>query len=124
MKKLPEKFKKDWVEALRSGKYAQVHQTLRGYFTDDEGNELEDFGYCCLGVACVVNRPEQELDLGLDMPSEMLIDHEILDVFLQEVPKPNTVAGNDYEQLMFKLAAMNDGGKSFAEIADYIEENL
>ena len=92
-----------WVEALRSGKYQQGRDRLR---TNDE--------YCCLGVLCDLKDPSAWRDLtyygayfhgdDLMFPGEQLsgLDHEIES----------------------RLSRMNDNGKSFAEIADWIEANI
>lgn len=90
--------KKKWVEALRSGEYEQTEGQLR--VDDEKGKPV---GYCCLGVLCEVmgakyiptrGRADAEKDAGL------------------------------HEDDGFKLACMNDDGRSFREIADYIEANL
>jgi hypothetical protein len=92
--------KSKWVEALRSGKYQQARNFLKS----------ED-GYCCLGVLCDIQGADFEaireefgsLSLSLN-PAK----------YLGEV---NTIKATE-------LAQMNDNGKSFSEIADYIEVNL
>lgn len=95
--------KAKWVEALRSDKYFQCRDEL----TDGLG------GFCCIGVA-------YEVMVGS-------ADHLQCD---DEDPT-FTAAGaiglpGDQRDVLIK---MNDGdmrqrGKSFAEIADYIEANL
>lgn len=127
--------KKRWVEALRSGKYAQAREALRKY----EGGEIA--GYCCLGVLCDVIDPK-----GWDAERE----DDVGDIYVF----PHRLAMNDDESLdddeaehlgisvetMHALMKMNDGRlgwshekrdavfieppKSFDEIATYIEENL
>jgi hypothetical protein len=42
--KMPAEFKAKWIAALRSGKYKQTVSRLR-----------DNFGYCCLGVACDIS---------------------------------------------------------------------
>lgn len=105
--------KDKWVAALRSGKYEQGKFALRNH----------DNKFCCLGVLCDI------------------IDNNKWKTF----EKPNSAKGNYpytyngytgvlnsiiMEEIKMKdedqekLAIMNDDGKSFAEIADWIEENL
>lgn len=104
MKKLTKKFKRDWVKALRSGKYKQGQRTL-----------LRDNKYCCLGVACVVAGVK-------NVPRSPVISEfsKRLSV-LPEILK----GGINYNRVVNKLVDMNDvRRKSFNEIADWIEENL
>lgn len=94
--------KKAWVDALRSGKYKQGRGALRS-----GGNE-----YCCLGVLIDV--------LGIDWypPSDSVMgdSYSIEDSFTYE-PKLHPLDSST-------LIMMNDEDEmSFAEIADYIEEN-
>jgi hypothetical protein len=100
MKKLPEDFKKRWIEALRSGEYNQQRSaTIRN-----------DRGYCCLGVGAVC--------LDMDVP-------------IDGGGREFTKIYNRFDELFGDrqtkriLWNMNDNdGKSFSEIAQYIEENL
>lgn len=106
MEKLPEDFKKRWVEALRSGKYKQGQYSLysNGY-------------YCCLGVAGLMNGLSNE---------EMYNKSSLACPIYKEVtPVPLD------DCILNTLTGMNDGTgpessqrKSFYEIADYIEQNL
>lgn len=99
MAKLDPVFKANWVAALRSGEFKQ---TTKGYLK--LGN-----AYCCLGVGCVV--------AGVPIP-----------IFIHGRAVVSYAPLNDKVGLSARasriLAAMNDGGKSFPEIADYIEANL
>ena len=120
--------KTQWVGALRSGEYTQGIGQLR------EGSEEEAGAYCCLGVLCTLYDKAMggdcwEYDSGVtatqythkgekNYPSGEVMDWARLwDV----VPDggDNTVSiGRD------DLAILNDGGKSFEEIADLIESSL
>lgn len=104
---------KQWIAALRSGKYAQATGALR---TSD--------GFCCLGVLCDLNGVKWTLDEG-DGSFIALGATEILPLSIQEWAGLNSnsgiipfreVAGRDHE-----LSALNDNGKTFSEIADIIE---
>lgn len=105
--------KRKWVDALRSGEYAQTMHTLR-----------DINGYCCLGVlANIIDsaawKKSEYASTGVkdwvykDTQFEMYLDDSSL---------------IDFTGLNFKaqqiLMGMNDAGKSFPEIADWIEENL
>lgn len=101
--KLPKKFKKDWIAALRSGKYKQgrwcsVQPDNAGYL------------FCCMAVAGVVNK-------GLaDMDTMQTNSYTNL---------PKAINGGHSNETVKVLINMNDAqNRSFAEIADYIEENL
>jgi hypothetical protein len=95
--------KKRWVAALRSGEFKQGRGLLR------DGDQ-----YCCLGVLCSV----AGIPISEDGSDALTDDGKsgayapIRDV-LGEKASP------------FDLAMMNDmDRKSFAQIADYIEEHL
>ena len=82
-----------WVEALRSGKYEQGEAQLR------TGPEYSP-RYCCLGVYCVLRRPEQYL--WTSFPDQPVISLEV-DVC---------------------LADLNDAGVPFEVIAGVIHHNF
>jgi hypothetical protein len=88
--------KAKWVAALRSGEYQQ-----------GKGKFEHDGKFCCLGVLCKV--------AGLPTRSEEGLDNNFTDVDSDEI---------GICKVSWALAAMNDNGKTFPEIADYIEANL
>ena len=96
--------KRQWVEALRSGKYEQGRLFLE-----------RDGKFCCLGVLCHAVRgvtPTYNPDGGLSCYAENAGYGLVEELF------PDTVAHET-------LWGMNDDqNKSFAEIADYIERTL
>lgn len=106
MKKLPKEFKEKWVKALRSGEYKQCTSQLH-----DKGR------FCCLGVAAVLagKRPRDLKGghIGYDCTIKPF------DGFPEILTHKNW--SNDTAGI---LSQMNDEGKSFSEIADYIEKNL
>ena len=98
--------KASWLEALRSGRYKQ-----------DRGKLRTENGFCCLGVLCDV------------------IDSNSWDWFELPDGGKSYIHGNDTsyvtsmkygncELYQIELSNMNDRGKSFSEIADYIEKNV
>jgi len=101
-------FKQKWLEALRGGQYKQGKNVLRT--AQDE--------FCCLGVLCDVVSPDGwEADGSL----EGGFLHGDRKGFLSMGVKLATSFPELHE---VKLSNMNDEGKSFAEIANWIEENI
>lgn len=121
--------KKEWVAALRSGKYDQGMGSLKLEVSDTQL-------YCCLGVLCelaveagVIPPGERHEDqpknysyyfLGEDefLPSEVMTWAN-LDTNNGIYKPADNVWG--YDQA---LTDLNDNGKSFNELADIIENNF
>lgn len=93
---LDPKAKAEWLTALRGGEYTQGRGSL--------GDPVH--GYCCLGVFCVANG----IDFNADDTGHWSGPPELLD----SIPEP----------LREQLWEMNDNGRTFREIADFIEERL
>lgn len=105
-----------WVAALRSGKYKQTKGHLQ---TAD--------GFCCLGVLLDINGIQP-------VKGETVADHDvyyygeeravIANQFLTtcDIKEPSGMFSSETERNT-QLSALNDDGKSFAEIADIIEKN-
>lgn len=98
--------KKNWVGALRSGKYEQGLYSLRS----------KDNKYCCLGVLCDVINPSDWVE-QLDGGYTYLGRGGVLPISIQEK------FGVD-EAAQGALVNMNDRGDTFEQIADYIEKEL
>jgi hypothetical protein len=113
---------KQWLAALRSGKYKQGKNRLHKI----------DNTFCCLGVACDIFREQ----LHLECKEEIGSDYE--DVYLHEngcasaLPEKVQLLLNLRDDLGYpkdmklhkSLIALNDiEEKSFSEIADIIEAN-
>lgn len=121
--------KKKWLAALRSGKYQQGEFALRKVeLTEDEEGNFVEAGekFCCLGVLCDIVEPKKwekydEEDWtngnedGPGFPRDELMEKLGLN-------KPVSRSGK--ETLAEKLACMNDEGKSFKVIANWIEKKL
>lgn len=111
--------KAKWVAALRSGKYKQGQQNLKTKWLD---NIVE---HCCLGVLCEIVGPTVAKEESHREHQELFAFRDV-DGYVSTTMLPpgirNAVGLLSTEAS--KLAGMNDGGKSFAEIADYIEGNL
>lgn len=98
--------KAKWLEALRSHQYQQARKYLR----------TDETHFCCLGVLCDLTAPRRWRPIS---------DGEFCHGSAHAFPDNDILAEADLSELdAEKLANMNDRGKSFAEIADYIEANL
>lgn len=101
MKELPQEFKEKWIAALRSGEYKQ-----------DKGALQTNNGYCCLGVAAhLCGYMEDKLMNNIGVLTRRTFAN-IPDGLLYATA------------IQQELIEMNDEGKTFNEIADYIEQNL
>lgn len=104
--------KQAWLAALRSGKYRQGQGALKSV----------GGSYCCLGVLCeVAGLKEKQLSCGsaakafIDKTGDYDVSY-LPDGFAHEVDISATKQS--------ALAEMNDDGKTFEQIADYIEQNI
>lgn len=117
-----EEVKAKWLEALRSGRYAQGRGALCRVKPDGSRS------FCCLGVLADT--------LGLLVPDPT--SRTALGVLNQNGGSDWVDGGSDWVNggwfgapehhtqggLWGDLASMNDCGKTFAEIADHIEKNV
>jgi hypothetical protein len=98
----PREARELWCRALESGEYAQATGRLR-----------DGFGFCCLGVAC-----------ELAMQQDIIEEYEASDGTLANYPSVREWLGLADEEGCYEsrstLTDLNDGGKSFAEIAAVI----
>lgn len=106
---MDELVKAKWVEALRNGGYIQAKGKLKSQET--KGCDTE---YCCLGVLMEI----QDEEFTQERLEEGMPDAKFLDVM--GMPMDNNGAWG----VAGELAEMNDKGKTFKYIADYIELNL
>jgi hypothetical protein len=104
-----------WIEALRSGKYAQTHGRL----------QRASGGYCCLGVACDISKLGEWVKVDNVSKSYVNGDESESSVLPQAVAEWLGISSSDgYFQVddrLSSLLAMNDMGHSFEEIAATIE---
>lgn len=134
--------KEKWVNALRSGEYAQT-----------DGNLRTTVGYCCLGVLCDLYAKEHSVEWtyrdysNLNDPVDILEsqingrvpegdyyhfddEEEILPEVVSKwaglngnrTPGLQVPSDESYEKTTTCLMGLNDGGESFSEIADLIEK--
>lgn len=102
-----------WIDALRSGKYEQGQKNLRSL----------DNKFCCLGVLCDIidNKKWETFEKANSAKQTYPYTYNGYTGILN-YKMVTELKIKDSEQVF--LTNMNDTGKSFAEIADYIEENL
>lgn len=120
--------KAEWLKALRSGDYKQGDQRLKGR------NDYDDtVRHCCLGVLCelaaekinisVTNwEPSDDFTEYLFDDCEALLPKSVIEWSGLETHNPIVTDPSTGEQT--SIADLNDGGYSFAEIADVIEKQL
>jgi len=101
--------KRVWVRALRSGRYKRAEGALR---IDFQGEPH----FCCLGVLCDLGEKKDWRERGDGTASYGSASSYLPKVVERLAAVPPKVQR--------RLATMNDEGATFAEIADYIEENL
>lgn len=115
---LPKDFAEKWIAALRSGEYPQCKQSL--------GNKE---GYCCLGVGAIVCGATDEMlwKKNTNRPAGFLIKNDygpnISDEVFARIPN-ELIGGSMLNALVHEVSVRNDGGDTFPEIADWIEQNV
>lgn len=118
--KLPKDFKRDWIQALKSGKYKQGDGALRASVKDDETGK-KSIKHCCLGVACAVAGATGILDKGFitndGLDKKLIKSINKVPLILQS----DKLKDNDIPNV---LAGLNDEGRSFKEIATVIQQYL
>ena len=106
--------KQKWLEALRSGKYKQGRGLLR-----DSKNQ-----FCCLGVLCDIIKPNgwRLSPHTIPIPTYSFLYGDGAAEFVLRNNVLKYVGMTDVQH--DALVNLNDNGKTFDEIADYIEANL
>lgn len=119
---MEQEIKENWIAALRNGKYQQGQGVLRSSANT----------FCCLGVLCdiieplwgddpqIVSTAIGEKDTKMDAYSWK---PKVFNVAVQLPTDLRTSLGMTFT-VENNLIRLNDSGKPFAEIADYIEKNL
>jgi len=105
--------KAKWVAALRSGEYKQAKENLQ-----------DDKGYCCLGVLCVIS--QSETGFGIKENRDENSGDETISITIQRWADLPSSEGAivSIEKEETSLAAHNDAGRTFLQIADAIEGQL
>lgn len=132
-KKMDPKIKAKWLTALRSGNYRQVEGALRGFTVAEDGlSQTNKIGYCCLGVLCNIesrhrwHKTTDDYDKDFRYGSVGMTELGDNLVTASTTMPPKVLAEKWGLSLAAaqRLAAMNDAGKPFDEIADWIEKHL
>jgi hypothetical protein len=112
--------RREWLDALRSGKYNQT----TGFLAVVQGNGRQSVGHCCLGVACEVYGlvPDAFENDGARVVkmwggTSSYLPREVMDWLGVTMSDP--MAEGPYGRT--SASSLNDGGKTFAEIADLFE---
>lgn len=98
-----------WLDALRSGRYAQGQNALR-----DKDNR-----FCCLGVLCDVMSPS-----SWDWAADAWWSYGHTATLPASLALKTDLGMTGDRDIQGQLMNMNDNGKSFSEIADWIEANV
>jgi hypothetical protein len=96
------------LKALRSGEYKQTTEALQ-----------DENGYCCLGVMCAVYGGETGVELEPNHCGEIYGSNLADQAGVQEWVGLKSIYGES--RYNDSLTDMNDGGKTFSQIADFIE---
>lgn len=123
-----------WIEKLRSGKFKQANGQLKVVVQGKVGKEE----HCCLGVACEMRAEELGCSFGATVqtkpynggiaPASPWRGHGGAGTNIGG--SGNMLSKNMLDYLginhdaQSRLASFNDRGKTFAQIADYIEVNI
>jgi hypothetical protein len=105
--KLPKVFKKKLLTALRSGEFEQCTGAL-----------YEDGAYCVMGVVHKLLFPNVQPD------GEAVIKSIPTVLDINKVPKVFLNDDGDMSDIQDELITMNDGGKDFEYLADWIDKEL
>jgi hypothetical protein len=109
--------KQKWVNALRSGDYQQGQCYLR-----------TNSGFCCLGVLCDLYIKENNLEwnLAINRRNNAYAFQDMVGELPLSVIEWSGIANSNpyFDGEMGTLAALNDDGYTFNEIADVIEKQL
>jgi hypothetical protein len=107
------KLKLKWLKALRSGRYLQGPSALAN---------MEGTHFCCLGVLADIQGCTWKPDNSKEGLVPVLSGRKLVGSTADWLT-PHRAGGLSYDA-QSSLATMNDDGKSFKEIAAYIEANL
>jgi len=120
-----------WVAALRSGEYEQGTEALHAFETHLVHDRTRKRGFCCLGVLCEVaikeGAPVEKSISAYDSRTERyngencVLPREVMDWSGIKSPTGDIDMPADKDDIC--LTDINDTGKTFAEIADIIEQH-
>lgn len=116
-------FHRNWIEALRSGKYKSGQGVLKQNHLDDYGDTVLS-QFCCLGVACNEIDPsgwrKAYVDTDILMSTSNWSAPDPFSVSNSDITVPDPVA---YYYGIYTIIpmGMNDTGWTFDEIASALE---
>ena len=115
-----EKFVKEWVKDLRSGKFVQSRNELSTELSKDGKCK---YGYCCLGVACETG---QRLGIiGANWNNGQLRTSELPGIWFETIVGRRNPDVSDDKGIKRDLVYLNDIVKmNFNAIADMIERQF
>lgn len=108
------RIKARWLKALRSGRYRQGQKQLR-----------TENGFCCLGVLCDLARRSGVADWNNDGHFDgeyAYLPESVVEWAGLNTQDPKVIQRKDLPKKL--LSTLNDSGKSFKQIALYIEKSL
>jgi hypothetical protein len=110
--KMDPEVKARWLVGLRSGAYKQAQKRLR----------VGD-AFCCLGVLCDILKDDPEVNgVWTSCTGEPRFIEEDVPGYCTSWPGSKTHKRAGIKVSCDILATMNDNGKTFEEIADFIEK--
>lgn len=108
---------KAWTDALRSGKYIQGQEKLKGIHFNGEAS------YCCLGVLCEIQElPQTQLNSTVSFCGASTYLPDILTLKVGSDEGSFEKLGMPPLNGFNSVAQANDEGVSFAEIADHLDK--
>jgi hypothetical protein len=112
--------KQEWIEALRSGEYEQDTGELCG------GSGDTGYTHCCLGVLAEIAGVARDRLMANDHLGKVGRDDLLGPWDSGEEGEPMFSHGDESSWTTYqrRLAAMNDNGYTFRQIADYIEREI
>lgn len=120
MRKMEITLKSKWIEALTNGEYIQTKGLLFDGYLEDGKPKM-----CCLGVLESICGTNNDIILGLAMPYDIKDEkYNVIRKSPEEILGQTICLEGVSTTIETNLASMNDEGKTFEEIAEYIKENL
>ncbi len=123
-------WKYKWIDALRSDKYKQTSGTLHAVMLDYDLQACAGTdAFCCLGVIEDIAGVQWEIPEWINDDPDLYQDDfaPMLDAHGNEEMPDFEFFKSEYgisENVVNYLADCNDNGATFAQIADWISENL
>jgi hypothetical protein len=118
-----QKRNREWIAALRSGSYRQGQGKLRTLNSESALSDTKD-KFCCLGVACNLYDSSRWRFFSPDVVTYMheagILPNEVMNAYCLK----DNDGGNGDDDHTTSLAARNDYGATFEQIADIIEKEL